>query len=337
MLKAMVVGASGYAGAEIVRYIHGHPHITLTALLVSDNSLDRHKLFSATNVLPRFGDPVDLPLQGIQEYIKANRTYPDIVFLATEAEVSHDLAHYFLDQNCLVCDLSGVFRLPDITLYSRYYGINHLYPELLARATYGLAEWNEVALKQATLIAVPGCYPTAAHLALRPLFEKKYVDVDCTPSIYAISGVSGAGRKANLSGNLCEAELQAYSLEQHRHEPEIAHYLQHKVLFMPHLGHFKRGIYETITVQMRSEITRRDILEIFHHYYDEKPLVRIYDDELPALKNVVGCPYCDLGFAIKGNTLIITATEDNLLKGAAAQAIQCINIHYGFKETLALI
>lgn len=336
MLQAVIVGASGYAGAEIARYIHFHPYIALAALVVSDNSADKHKLLSDNELHPHLKGLIDLPLQGIHDYI-CSHSVPDIVFLATEAKVSHDIVPYFLKQGSVVCDLSGAFRLPNPDLYPSYYDFIHEYPHLLKEAAYGLAEWNHDLIKDRDLISVPGCYPTAAQLALRPLLEHHLLDLMHTPAIYAISGVSGAGRKVHLSHSFCEVSIQAYSLLEHRHQPEIAAHLGHDVIFMPHLGNFKRGIYQTITARIKPGVTKQKILQTFHQHYDMKPLIRIYEEGLPALKNVVGQPYCDIGWVLKGQQLILIATEDNLLKGAAAQAVQCINIRYGFKETVSLL
>lgn len=336
MLRAVIVGASGYAGAEIARYIHFHPHVTLEALVVSDNSADRHKLFSDNELHPHLKGLIDLPLQGLSDYRHAHPV-PDMVFLATDAPVSHDLVPYFLEQGSVVFDLSGAFRLPRAELYPTYYHFTHQYPHLLKTAVYGLAEWNGAAIKNTNFISLPGCYPTAAQLALRPLLEKRLLDTHTIPMIYALSGVSGAGRKAHLSRSFCEVSVQAYSLLEHRHQPEIAAHLGRDIVFMPHLGNFKRGIYQTIAMRVRSGVSRAMILDAFHHYYHDKPLIRVYESGLPALKNVVGLPYCDIGYVLKQDQLIVVATEDNLLKGAAAQAVQCMNIRYGFEETVSLL
>lgn len=159
-------------------------------------------------------------------------------------KVGHDLAPQFLEAGCVVFDLSGAFRVNDATFYEKYYGFTHQYPELLEQAAYGLAEWCDNKLKEANLIAVPGCYPTAAQLALKPLIDADLLDLNQWPVINATSGVSGAGRKAAISNSFCEVSLQPYGVFTHRHQPEIATHLGADVIFTPHLGNFPRGILE---------------------------------------------------------------------------------------------
>jgi N-acetyl-gamma-glutamyl-phosphate reductase len=149
--------------------------------------------------------------------------------------------------------------------------------------------------------------------------------------------VSGAGRKAAISNSFCEVSLQPYGVFNHRHHPEIITHLGADVIFTPHLGSFPRGILETITCRLKPGVTKEQVTEAFSQAYSYKPLVRLYEKGMPALKNVVGLPFCDIGFAVQGEHLIVVAAEDNLLKGAAAQAMQCANIRFGFPETLSLI
>jgi len=334
MLNTLIVGASGYAGAELVSYINRHPHMTITALTVSAQSNDAGKLIS--DLHPQLKGIVDLPLQPMSD-IREFSAGVDVVFLATAHEVSHDLGPQFLAEGCVVFDLSGAFRVNDAEFYQQYYGFTHQHPQLLAQAVYGLAEWSGDKLKEANLIAVPGCYPTAAQLALKPLIDAGLLDLAQWPVINATSGVSGAGRKAALSNSFCEVSLQPYGVFNHRHHPEITTHLGAEVIFTPHLGNFKRGILETITCRLKPGVNRAQVAEVFAAAYASKPLVRLYESGVPALKNVVGLPFCDIGFAVQGEHLIIVAAEDNLLKGAAAQAVQCANIRFGFAETQSLL
>ena len=334
MLNTLIVGASGYAGAELVSYVNRHPHMTITALTVSAQSNDAGKLIS--DLHPQLKGVVDLPLQAMSD-ISEFTDGVDVVFLATAHEVSHDLAPQFLAAGCVVFDLSGAFRVNDSAFYEKYYGFTHQHPDLLEKAVYGLAEWSADKLKEANLIAVPGCYPTAAQLSLKPLIDAGLLDLDQWPVINATSGVSGAGRKAAISNSFCEVSLQPYGVFNHRHHPEITTRLGAEVIFTPHLGSFPRGILETITCRLKPGVTKDQVSEVFTQAYADKPLVRLYDKGVPALKNVVGLPFCDIGFAVQGEHLIVVAAEDNLLKGAAAQAMQCANIRFGFPETQALI
>ncbi len=334
MLNTLIVGASGYAGAELVSYVNRHPHMTITALTVSAQSNDAGKLIS--DLHPQLKGIVDLPLQpmsDISEFVAG----VDVVFLATAHEVSHDLAPQFLAAGCIVFDLSGAFRVNDAAFYEKFYGFTHQHPQLLEQAVYGLAEWSADRLKEATLVAVPGCYPTAAQLSLKPLIDAGLLDLNQWPVINATSGVSGAGRKAAISNSFCEVSLQPYGIFNHRHHPEIATHLGTDVIFTPHLGSFPRGILETITCRLKPGVTKEQVGVTFLQAYADKPLVRLYDKGVPALKNVVGLPFCDIGFAVQDEHLIIVAAEDNLLKGAAAQAMQCANIRFGYPETQSLI
>lgn len=336
MLKALIVGASGYAGAQLAFYLNRHPQIEIAGLTVSANSPDGGKLISDRELHPQLQGVVDLPLLATADYSSIVADI-DIVFLATEHVVSHDLAPYFLANGCIVFDLSGAFRVNNEDFYSEYYGFNHQHQDWLDKAVYGLAEWNKLAIEQAQLIAVPGCYPTAAQLPLKPLLVDGLLDETQWPVINAVSGVSGAGRKALLNNSFCEVSLHAYGLFNHRHQPEIAAHLGQEIIFIPHLGNFKQGIHATITCRVKDGVSATDILASLNKYYDDKPLVRVYQHGWPALKSVIGLPYCDIGFALKGRHLILISVEDNLLKGAAAQAVQCMNIRLGYAETLALV
>ncbi|MEQ9889247.1 N-acetyl-gamma-glutamyl-phosphate reductase [Pectobacterium zantedeschiae] len=334
MLNTLIVGASGYTGAELALYLNRHPQMNITALMVSAQSVDAGKLIS--DLHPQLKGIIDVPVKPLTDAEEAAKGV-DVVFLATDHKVSHDLAPVFLAAGCTVFDLSGAFRVQDAEFYRRYYGFEHQHPDWLAKAVYGLAEWRAESVKQAQLIAVPGCYPTAAQLALKPLLDAQLLNSAQWPVINAVSGVSGAGRKASLTSSFCEVSLQPYGIFNHRHEPEISTHLGTPVIFTPHLGNFARGILETITCRLQPGVIQQDVAEAYHNAYHDKPLVRLYDKGVPALKSVVGLPFCDIGFAVDGEHLIVVATEDNLLKGAAAQAVQCMNIRFGFPETQSLI
>lgn len=336
MLKAIIVGASGYAGAKLAGYLQRHPQVELLALTVSEQSLDVNKLISDNSIHPNLKGLVDLPLLPVSDYTELAKE-ADVVFLATEHRVSHDLAPIFLQHNCTVFDLSGAYRVPQSEFYTDYYGFEHQHHELLNQAIYGLAEWNGNKLNQTQLIAVPGCYPTVSQIALKPLIEESLLDSEYFPIINATSGVSGAGRKATMNNSFCEVSLKAYGVFNHRHQPEIEHHLNQKVIFTPHLGNFKQGIHATITCKLKQPLSHDEILKAYQKYYQNKPLIRVYEKGHPELKSVVNTPFCDIGFSVKDNYLIIIGVEDNLLKGAASQAIQCMNMHFGFDETTSLL
>ena len=334
MLKTTIIGASGYTGAELALMIFKHPHLSLAGLYVSENSLDKGKAISDLyGSLKGIVDDALQPLLDIAQVAKES----DVVLLATAHEVSHDLAATFLEHNCVVFDLSGAFRVKQEGFYSEYYGFEHQYEEWLDKAVYGLAEWNAEAIVQAQLVAVPGCYPTASQLALKPLVESNLLDKNQWPVINATSGVTGAGRKANLTSSFCEVSLQPYGVFNHRHQPEIAAHLGCDVIFTPHLGNFKRGILATITTKLEKGVTEADIQKTFNNAYAETPVVRLLGNEMPKIQSVEKTPFCDIGWKVQGEHLIVVSAIDNLLKGASSQAMQCINIRFGFPMLTSLI
>ncbi|RBW45144.1 N-acetyl-gamma-glutamyl-phosphate reductase [Psychromonas sp. B3M02] len=336
MLKAIVVGASGYTGAELAQFLTRHPSIELSGLYVSEGSLDKGKKIS--DLYGNLRGCVDLPLQPLGvSGIKAACENIDIVILATAHEVSHDLAPLFLAENTVVFDLSGAFRVQSTGFYEKYYGFTHQYPELLEKAVYGLAEWNAEQVKTTDLIAVPGCYTTASLTALKPLFEAGFIKQGTKPTINATSGVSGAGRKASVVSSFCEVSLQPYGVFTHRHKPEIDQHLGTNVVFTPHLGSFKRGILASINVVLSEGVTVEQVNQAYQNAYADKPIVRLMEGTLPALKNVVGTPFCDLGWAVDGEDLVVFSAIDNLLKGASSQAMQCINLRFGFDITTSIL
>ncbi|MEM6162484.1 N-acetyl-gamma-glutamyl-phosphate reductase [Erwinia sp. P6884] len=334
MLNTLIVGASGYAGVELATYLNRHPEVNITALAVSAQSPDAGKLLSELH--PQLKGILDMPLQPLSS-VAEFAAEVDVVFLATAHEVSHDLAPQFLAAGCVVFDLSGAFRVNDARFYTDFYGFTHQQQEWLDKAVYGLAEWQHESIKEAQLVAVPGCYPTAAQLALKPLLEADLLNGAQWPVINATSGVSGAGRKASVKTSFCEVSLQPYGIFGHRHHPEITAHLGVPVIFTPHLGSFPRGILATTTCRLKAGVTHDDVAEAFHNAYHDKPLVRLYEKGVPSIKGVVGLPFCDIGFAVQGEHVIVVSAEDNLLKGASSQAVQCLNIRFGFPETQSLI
>ncbi|MCD9522267.1 N-acetyl-gamma-glutamyl-phosphate reductase [Photobacterium carnosum] len=337
MLNTIIIGASGYTGAELAKIVNRHPQLTLCGLYVSATSLDVGKPLS--DLHGQLRDVVDLPLQPLTD-IKTAAVNIDIVLLATAHEVSHDIAAEFLNLGCQVFDLSGAFRVKADDFYRQYYNFEHKYDEWLENAVYGLAEWNHDQIRQAQLVAVPGCYPTAAQLALKPLLVAGLLDCDQWPVINAVSGVSGAGRKARMTNSFCEVSLQAYGLFTHRHQPEIAHHLNCDIIFTPHLGNFKRGILATITAKLAIGVTADEVTAAMESAYlnaADQHAVRLLKNKTAKLDDVVGSCFCDIGWQVQGEHIILTAAIDNLLKGASSQAVQCINIRNGFPQLTALV
>lgn len=334
MLKTTIIGASGYTGAELALMINRHPELTLSGLYVSANSVDAGKPIAALH--GKLAGLIDMPVQPLtnpEEVAKQS----GVVFLATAHEVSHDLAPIFLENDCQVFDLSGAFRVKGENFYQEFYGFEHQHEQWLDKAAYGLAEWNEQEIKEAQLVAVAGCYPTASQLAIKPLVEAKLLDENQWPVINATSGVTGAGRKASMVNSFCEVSLQAYGVFNHRHQPEMAAHLGCDVIFTPHLGNFKRGILATITMKLADGVTEQQIQEAFEQAYQGKPAVRLLEETLPRIQDVEQTPFCDLGWKVQGQHIIVVSAIDNLLKGASSQAMQCLNLRYGFAPLTALV
>ena len=334
MLKTTIIGASGYTGAELALMINRHPELTLSGLYVSANSVDAGKPIAALH--GKLAGLIDMPVQPLtnsEEVAKQS----DVIFLATAHEVSHDLAPIFLENDCQVFDLSGAFRVKGENFYQEFYGFEHQHEQWLDKAAYGLAEWNEQEIKEAQLVAVAGCYPTASQLAIKPLVEAKLLDENQWPVINATSGVTGAGRKATMVNSFCEVSLQAYGVFNHRHQPEMAAHLGCDVIFTPHLGNFKRGILATITMKLADGVTEQQIQDAFEQAYQGTPAVRLLEETLPRIQDVEQTPFCDLGWKVQGQHIIVVSAIDNLLKGASSQAMQCLNLRYGFAPLTALV
>ena len=333
MLKTAIVGASGYTGAELALMVNKHPELTLSGLYVSANSADAGKPICQLH--GKLQGMIDMPVQPLTSVEEVAKQC-DVVFLATAHEVSHDLAPTFLENGCVVFDLSGAYRVQAEGFYPQYYGFEHTNSKWLDRAVYGLAEWNEDAIVGADLIAVPGCYPTASQLAIKPLIESQLLDLNQWPVINATSGATGAGRKATMTNSFCEVSLQPYGVFTHRHQPEIASHLGCDVIFTPHLGNFKRGILATITMKLADGVNEEQVSAAFEQAYQGKPVVRLQKD-LPKLQNVENTPFCDIGWKVQGQHVIVVSAIDNLLKGASSQAMQCLNIRYGFPMLTSLV
>lgn len=334
LTSVAIIGASGYAGSELAQLVATHPKLRLEGLYVSAASADQGKKLSA--LYPKLSGIVDLPLQPLlckQEI--AERA--EIILLATSHEVSHGLAPIFMAHNCKVYDLSGAFRIKSQAVYPQYYGFEHQHLDLLDSAIYGLAETYPEDIANAAFVAVPGCYPTASLLALKPLFSKQLLDVNQPPIINAVSGVSGAGRSANLRTSFCEISLQAYGAFNHRHQPEISAALGMPVIFTPHLGNFKRGILATIYAKLAPNVSASMVEAAYQQAYQATPLVRLLGlGNMAQLQSVQETGFCDIGWAIKDSHLIISSAIDNLLKGAASQAMQCINLGLGLPSHFGL-
>lgn len=342
-LKIAVVGAGGYSGAELVTILLRHPYAEIVGLFGSSKR-DEGPQQLLEDVFPRFRGRLKLPVTAADPATIA-ALKPDAVFLATPHEASEALALPLLKSGTCVLDLSAAFRFRDAEIYPVHYGFTHTHPDLLAAAVYGLPELFRAQLPSAKLIAVPGCYPTSAILPLAPLVRKDAIARDShgklrRPIIDATSGVSGAGRSAKVGSLFCEVSLQPYGVLKHRHQPEIDTYAGVETVFTPHLGSFDRGILSTIHVELASGWTGDKVRALYEEIYAHEPFVRLCAPGIfPAVADVRGSNFCDFGWALdeKHGHLIIASAIDNLVKGAAGQAVQAMNAHFGLDEGCGLL
>lgn len=343
-IRCAIVGAAGYSGVELVRLLLQHPQAEIVGLFGSSRRVDDAPAL-LSSVHPRFAKRSDLRiLPTTIDAVAATR--PDVVFLATPNEVSHDLAPELLALGGsgagapVVIDLSGAFRLGETSAYPKHYGFEHRHSALLAEAVYGLAEHARPALADARLVANPGCYPTAAILALRPLVAGGAIATSPRPIIDAISGVSGAGRSADLRSHFCEVSVQPYNVLKHRHNPEIDRFSGTRTIFTPHLGPYDRGILATIHAQLADGVGASEVRAIYERAYAAEPFVRLLPEGVwPSVAAVRGTNCCDLAYAVDSSDghLVVVSAIDNLVKGAAGQAVQCMNIRFGVEETAGLL
>jgi N-acetyl-gamma-glutamyl-phosphate reductase len=331
--KIGVVGFSGYSGAELVRLLNSHPQAEPVLLEHRQDQAIRPTPLNATQPRRAPCTPEAVQAEGLA-----------VVFLATPPEVSMELAPAMLNAGTKVIDLSGAFRLRDAATYKRWYKQEHTASELLAEAVYGLPECCRQRIRGARLISNPGCYPTAANLAIQPLVAAGVVDRSAGIVCDAKSGVSGAGRKPSLKTSFCEVtdNFSIYSVLDHRHVAEVLMVSgldEPELSFTAHLLPIDRGILETIYVRTRSIGSAQDLLDIYLRHYQSETFVRLYKPgSLPDIAAVNRTNYCDIGFqfdAATGRAVIVSAI-DNLVKGAAGQAIQNMNLVLGCDESAGL-
>lgn len=333
-VKVGIVGYRGYSGAEAVRILSRHSQVQ--PVLLEHRADAEHRAEPLRSNLPaRIACTAEAAVEhGVQA-----------VLLATPADVSMHLTRDFLAAGIKVVDLSGAFRLRTPETFTHWYKEEHHAPELLAEAVYGLPEFYRKEIPGKRLVSNPGCYPTAANLAIRPLVMAGAVEKSHGIVCDAKSGVSGAGRKPTLKTAFCEVteNFSAYSLLGHRHVPEIfmnSALEEAQISFTAHLIPIDRGILETIYVKTRGIETAEDILRIYDSAYASEPFVRLYaPGKIPDIRSVARTNFCDIGFHFETNTqrLVVVTAIDNLVKGAAGQAIQNLNLILGYPETEGLL
>ena len=321
-IRIGIAGATGYGGQELLRLTARHSAIDVTVAMSSGSSETAQDLPALARI---WNGPIEpFSLDGL-----ANRT--DVVFLGLPDTVSAELAPALLARGRRVFDLSGAFRLRDAGECQRWYPAT---PALDRPAVYGLTEWSRDALPGAGLVACPGCYPTGALLALKPLVDAGLIAAEADVCIDAKSGVSGAGKKPSARTHFSEVHgsVAAYGIFAHRHGAEIQQELARPVTFVPHLVPLDRGILETIYTRLRPGVTADTIGDAFAHAYDGSPFVRLTGDRPPEIKHVAHTNFCDVGWQVDGGRLVLVCCLDNLVKGAAGQALQSFNVAYGLDE-----
>jgi N-acetyl-gamma-glutamyl-phosphate reductase len=337
MTRVAIVGAGGYTGAELVEILLAHPAVELVGLFASEKRAASSERFS--DLFPRFAGRVDEVLLPTEVDAIAAR-HAEVVFLATPHEASLELAPALLARGITVFDLSAAFRLRDAALYPKHYGFPHTHADLLASAVYGLPELFRAALREnPALVAVPGCYPTASILALRPLAEAGALEPGRRAIIDATSGVSGAGRSPSLKVHFCELSLQAYNVLAHRHNPEIDAYVGAPTLFTPHLGAFDRGILATIHADLAPGWSAERVRKLYEARYASERFVQVLPaGRWPSIGAVRGTNLCHLGLAVDEahRHVVLSSAIDNLVKGASGQAVQALNCVLGLDEGTAL-
>ena len=329
-----IVGFRGYSGVELERLLATHRHATPYRLEHRQDSGDRPEPVG----LPH---PPSIPCNPAA----AREAGIAVVFLATPVEVSIELTTEFLAAGIKVIDLSGAFRLGTLERFAKWYPEVHKAPELLSEAVYGLPEFYRAKVPGARLISNPGCYPTAANLAIRPLLDAGIVNRAAGVVCDAKSGVSGAGRKPSLKTSFCEVteNFSAYSILKHRHVPEVlmnSGLDESEFSFTAHLLPVNRGILETIYLRTKGVASAEQIFDVYKSRYDGERFVRIYPPgSVPDLLSVTRTNYCDIGFEFDSATgrLTVVAAIDNLVKGAAGQAIQNCNLLLGYDEAEGLL
>ncbi|KHD38519.1 N-acetyl-gamma-glutamyl-phosphate reductase [Clostridium acetobutylicum] len=334
MIQAGIIGATGYAGEVLTWLLNNHPNVNLVFLASHShgNSSFNSTYGNFTNVIENLC--ID------DNEVEGNLDNIDILFTALPSGKTFSIVKKAVEKKVKVIDLGADYRLKSAEVYKEWYNINHECTELLKDAVYGLSEIYREKIKTSNLIANPGCYPTASSLALIPLLKNNLIDTSSI-IIDAKSGVSGAGRKASTNNLFieCNDSIKAYGVASHRHTPEIEQTLTNEakekitLTFTPHLVPMNRGILSVCYSNLKKEIELNEVYAIYKEFYKNEPFIRIIDT-LPETRWVKGSNYCDIAIRIdkRTNKIIVLSAIDNLMKGAASQAVQNMNIMYGLAE-----
>ncbi len=334
-MRTAVFGASGYAGGELMRLLARHPSMQL------ERAFAKSLAGAAVSSVHAWSDEGAV----FEEFSSADEIEAEVCFLALPHGESMEIAPALLDRGKIVIDLGGDHRLKDRALFEKFYNKPQTSGAILDEAVYGLPEWNADAIRAARFVANPGCYATSVILALAPLLVEGMIEPDSI-IINAMSGVSGAGRKASIEYSFAEVNenVKAYRIGDHQHIPEIETVLREiseqevKITFTPHLIPVTRGIYSTICAELSGAFSESDVQAAFQKHYSNKPFVRL-PTSIPEIRRVTNTNFADIYARVlpERNQVIIISTLDNLVKGAAGQAIQNMNLVCGFPETEGLL
>ena len=339
MIKVGIIGSTGYAGGELVRLLMNHKEAEIK-WFGSRSYVDK----KYADVYQNFFQIVDDKC--MDDNMEALSNEVDVIFTATPQGLCASLVNEDILNKVKIVDLSADFRIKDVATYESWYGIDHKSPQFIEEAVYGLCEINREDIKNARLIANPGCYPTCSTLSIYPLAKEGLIDMS-TVIIDAKSGTSGAGRGAKVDNLYCEVNenIKAYGVANHRHTPEIEEQLSYasgeEVLlnFTPHLVPMNRGILITAYATLKKDVTYEEVKAVYDKYYANERFVRVLEkDVCPQTKWVEGSNYVDVNFKIDPRTkrIIMMGAMDNLVKGAAGQAVQNMNLMFGLKESEGL-
>ncbi len=339
MIKVGIIGATGYAGGELVRLLLGHKEAEIK-WYGSRSYVDQKYAKVYQNMFQLVDD------RCLDDNMEEMAKQVDVIFTATPQGLCASLVNDDILNKVKVIDLSADFRIKDAAVYEEWYGIEHKAKQYLDEAVYGLCEINREAVKKARLVANPGCYPTCSILSIYPLLKEGLIDPS-TVIIDAKSGTSGAGRGAKVDNLFCEVNenIKAYGVATHRHTPEIEQELSLAagepvtISFTPHLVPMQRGILVTAYASLKREVTWEEVKAVYDRYYDKERFVRVLDQDVcPQTRWVEGSNYVDVGFKIDPRTkrIIMMGAMDNLVKGAAGQAVQNMNLAFGLDEAEGL-
>ena len=339
MIKAGIIGATGYAGGELVRILTGHKDVEIK-WYGSRSYIDKKYAEVYQNMFQIVDDKC------MDDNMEALADEVDVIFTATPQGLCASLVNEEILSKVKIVDLSADFRIKDVATYEEWYKIQHPTPQFIPEAVYGLCEINREAVKKARLVANPGCYPTCSTLSIYPLLKEGLIDPS-TIIIDAKSGTSGAGRGAKVDNLYCEVNenIKAYGVANHRHTPEIEEQLSYAagqpvlINFTPHLVPMNRGILITAYASLKKEVSYEEVKAAYDKYYADEKFVRVLEkDVCPQTKWVEGSNYVDVNFKIDPRTrrVIMMGAMDNLVKGAAGQAVQNMNLMFGLKESEGL-